>query len=343
MRFFLDSLLIQLDYSDPDVSDQVNILFHGWSPEANDITHASAADTFLTRDPDCKFELEICKDAPDLPEGKPLFQEKSHMLPPNTGFVSIFQQGAQKTIYFHDGAIVKVNPDPNPEDNGREGLPLIQARIARSLLRSGRLEDILFTGLAPFLRRRGYFLAHAFAAARSGQSILLVGPSNSGKTTAGLSLTCGGWGYLANDVVLLKLIGDEVCALPTPGAVGLSAKTINLIPGLESIRGRMFQEEIIGKKYFPALEIVSSWAAPAPVKTICFPKIDRHQVQDLRKISKAMTFARLMESSTDRWDQAMLEDHVNLMQRLIEQADGYELRVGDQVANWSESLSEVCS
>jgi hypothetical protein len=341
MRFFLDSILIQLEYSDPDVSDQVNILFHGWQPEANDIPHSSAADAFLTRDPDCKFELEISKDAPDLPEGKPLFQEKSHTLPPNTGFVSIFQQGEEIIIYFHDGAIVKVLPDPIPEDSERKGLSLIQARIARGLLRSGRLEDILFTGLAPFLRRRGYFLAHAFAAARSGESVLLVGPSNSGKTTAGLSLTCGGWGYLANDVVLLKLVGDEVCALPTPGAVGLSAKTINLIPGLESIRGRMLEREFIGKKYLPALDIVSSWAAPAPVKTICFPKIDTNQVHDLRKISKAMTFARLMESSTDRWDQAMLEDHVNLLQCLIEQADGYELRVGDQVADWSESLLEI--
>jgi hypothetical protein len=63
----------------------------------------------------------------------------------------------------------------------------------------------------------------------------------------------------------------------------------------------------------------------------------------MKRISKAMTFARLMESSTDRWDRAMLEDHVNLMQCLIEQADGYELRVGDQIANWSGSLSEIYS
>ena len=341
MRFYLDSLLIQLDYTDPDVSDQVNILFHGWQPGANVVPQSSAADPFLTRDPDCKFELEISEYSPDPPEGEPLFQEKSHTLPPNAGFVSIFQYGEQKIIYFHDGATVKVGPDSNPEGRANKGVPNIKARIARELLRSGRLEDILFTGLAPFLRRRGYFLAHAFAAARSGQAVLLVGPSNSGKTTAGLSLISDGWGYLANDVVLLKLRGDEVYALPTPGTVGLSTQTINLIPGLEAIRDRMSEGEFIGKKYLPVLEIVSSWTVPAPVRTICFPKIDRHQVHQLKKISKAITFARLMESSTDRWDQAMLEDHVNLLHCLIEQADGYELRVGDQVANWSESLSEI--
>jgi len=341
MRFFLDSLLIQLDYTDPDVADQLNILFHGWQPGSKVVSELPAADTFLPLEPDCKFDFQISDTKPGPPKGKPLFQERSHLLPSSASFVSVYQQGEEKTIYFHDGAIVRVAPGAHPMESGQKGATSIRAIIARELLRSGRLEDILFTGLAPFLRRRGYFLVHAFAAVRSSQSLLLIGPSNSGKTTAGLSLTCGGWGYLANDVVLLKLINGKVSALPTPGAVGISALTIKLIPGLDTMEGKISTGETIGKTYFPALELVSSWAAPAPVSTICFPKIDRHQVQHLKRISKAVTLAKLMESSADRWDQAMLEDHVNLLQCLIEQADGYELLIGDQVASWSESLSEI--
>ncbi len=341
MRFFLDSLLIQLEYTDPDVADQLKIIFHGWQPGSKIVPELPAADTYLTLDPDCNFDLQISDTKPDPPKGKLLFQEKSHLLPPSASFVSVYQQGDEKTIYFHDGAIVKIASDGQPMESGQKDITGIRATIGRDLLRSGRLEDILFTGLAPFLRRRGYFLVHAFAAVRSDQALLLIGPSNSGKTTAGLSLTCSGWGYLANDVVLLKLINGKVYALPTPGAVGISALTIKLIPGLETIERKLSTGEPFGKTYLPALELVSSWAAPAPVRTICFPKINRHQAQQLNRISRAVTFAKVMESSADRWDQAMLEDHVNLLQCLIEQADGYDLLIGDQVATWSESFSEI--
>ncbi|MBK9054231.1 MAG: hypothetical protein IPL78_25960 [Chloroflexi bacterium] len=67
--------------------------------------------------------------------------------------------------------------------------------LTPGLLDSGRFEDLFWVAVAPWLRQRGLFLVHGFAAASPDeqQTILLVGRSGSGKTTTGLALLQTGW------------------------------------------------------------------------------------------------------------------------------------------------------
>lgn len=62
------------------------------------------------------------------------------------------------------------------------------------------IRHVALSGVMPLLHRRGLVSLHTFGAARdSSHGVLLVGPTGSGKTTAGLALVRQGWQYVAND------------------------------------------------------------------------------------------------------------------------------------------------
>jgi hypothetical protein len=191
------------------------------------------------------------------------------------------------------------------------------------------------------LRRRGYYLAHAFAAERDGRAILLAGPSGSGKTTAGLSLISAGWRFLANDVVLLRRLGDTVFALPTPGGIGLTAQTIRMIPSLAAQLRELRLDRFKGKEYLPADEVVSGWGQAAAVATVLFPEITKRDRIQTVPCGKAVTLARLMESSLDRWDEFSLPGHIDLLQILSGQATGYRVYLGRGMSYFPESLAAI--
>ena len=71
----------------------------------------------------------------------------------------------------------------------------------------GVLEDMVAISLTPHMRRRGYFLIHAFAAALNDKAVLLVGGIGAGKTTTGMSLLNAGWQLISNDSPIIAESG----------------------------------------------------------------------------------------------------------------------------------------
>lgn len=301
MHLLLHNLHVHVTTDHPQIQRQLHDILAGWPPTRN----SPVAD--LT------FRLRLADTLPPLPKAAPTFTDG------NDRILHVYQTNDDEAwLHYLDGALVRV---PLAGETNIVGV------ITAALLETnGRLEDILYTSLAPLLRRRGLFLAHAFAASKNGRCLLLIGPSRSGKTSTGLNLLLHGWELLANDVVLLHQSNDGVYALPTPGTLGIRPPTFALLPRL--------QERLA--------EINGRWAAPNRVTALLFPQImettddGRHKHRSVAKTAvfphnRAIALTQLMAESMDRWDTPTLASHLTLLQQLCQQATTHQLHLGRDI------------
>jgi hypothetical protein len=322
----LHKLRIHLQSDDAPLNRAWQQLFTGWLEVEADTAPADAS---------LHLSLVETLQATSLPARPPYFSD-SHTLPDNVGILSVYQAGdEQALLHYLDGALVTVPLGPYVEGS----TPVASGVITPTALAYGRFEDVTFTSLAPLLRRRGYYLIHAFAASRDGQAILIVGPSGSGKTTTGLSLILAGWRLLANDVLLLEKRPDGVYALPTPGGTSVKRPTFALLPDLQAMAGNVSLSQ--ARVDITTQQLVNGqWSEPAPVVAIYFPHIEDRAQSALQAQGRALCLARLLEESVDRWDKATMPAHINLLHSLSRQAAAYTLRLGRDVATLPALLDQ---
>lgn len=310
----LHQLCIHLQSQDDLINQGWNHLFAMWPDEGETAV-------------DIQLNLTLADSLPPLPNEAPYFTD-SHLLPNGIGILSVYRGEENRAwLHFLDGALVDVPLPVNPAD---ADLLAVGAVMPQAIGR-GRFEDITYTSLAPLLRRRRYYLLHAFAAAKDGRAVLIVGPSGSGKTTTGLCLLLNGWRLLANDILLLEERDGQVFALPTPGSIGVRPQSADLLPQLRPFIANApatsmqidVTEHFIGN---------GRWADPAPIEAIYFPQI-REQTNSARRLEqRAICLAQLMAESIDRWDGAMLPAHMALLERLSQQAVPYQLALGREMS-----------
>lgn len=307
MHLQLHDLHIRLQSNDAIIQKAWQQLFRGWFVPVADPAIKSDISLFLS----------VIKELP-MPPAEPPFFRDSDLKPTEPGILSVYH-GKKRTVLLHflDGAWITVPLN---------GLTAANGVLIRQAMEHGRFEDITFTSLAPLLRRAGYFLVHAFAAAKDDQGVLIVGPSGSGKTTTGLSLLLNGWQLLANDVLLLQIRPDGVYALPTPGAIGIRPPTLTLLPQLRDLVGDLAGSGQVDVT--PALYDWVEWGEPVRVTAVYFPHIESRPQSKLAPLNRAVCLAHLMAESADQWDAAMLPAHMDILQKLSQQATPYTLHLG---------------
>ncbi len=308
MFLSLHDLTIQLESDTAVINQQWRQLFTGWN----------LADTAVSK-PDMKLQLSLVDALPPLPDSPPFFSD-------DIGVLSVYwDEAGWARLHYLDGALVDV---PLHSDDP-ECIPEARGFLTQQALDYGRFEDITLTSLAPLLRRRGYFLVHAFAAAKNGRAALIVGPSGSGKTTTGLSLLLDDWQLLSNDALLLQERPDGIYALASPGAIGIRPQTLELLPKLRPLVGHLAvrgQTDVT-----QALLSVVNWSEAARVTAVHFPQIEQRPQSILSPQNRAICLAQLMAESVDQWDTAVLPAHMTLLQKLSQQATPTILRLGQDV------------
>ena len=77
----------------------------------------------------------------------------------------------------------------------------------------------------------------------------------------------------------------------------------------------------------------SPWQGEAPVKVICSLSLDPagRPEHRLERISPAEALGRLLPHSVDRWDQETLGFQIDTLEKLVQQAPTFLLRLGTDV------------
>ncbi|MDX1662199.1 MAG: hypothetical protein R3272_00295 [Candidatus Promineifilaceae bacterium] len=303
----LGALTVALDSPSPVLRSHWRYLFGRW-------LSASAASRPNASGGVIKFRLTVAPTLPPPPKSPPVYHDPlvDVYLPDPGTFTIYFAAGAATTVRLPSGA---------------EACGSVSGITLPALMEHDHLHDVIFTSVAPLLRRRDHFLMHAFGASRGGEATLLIGPSGSGKTTGGLSLVLGGWKLLANDSLLLVRRPDRVYALPTPGRLRIRPHTFQLLPALQNnamSRATELEEHV--------------WGAAAPVCSLHFPTVGRQRRSTVQPLPSAVCLARLIEESVDRWDQETFPAHLALLDQLSRQAPAYALTLGQDVAQLPQRL-----
>lgn len=315
MHILFNDIHVQLASSHQEILSAWTRIFTGW-PQ---ITIVS---------PKIVLKLELVDRLPSLPPFPPFFSD-SDRYPGDNGILDVYQvEDEHVLLHFLGGALVKVPLKPASSNE-----PFVATgQITDTVFHDGRFLDVTYTSLAPLFRRFGYYMVHAFAAARDDYGVLIVGPSGSGKTTTGLNLILNGWQLLCNDVLLIQDTPDGIIAHPTPDDITIRPKTFKLLPELAKYVPEEAQLDQV-------VELVGHdltngrWAAPTPLRAIYIPKIKAGEGSEKRPLSRAICLAQLMAESIDKWDTHTLPAHTDALQSLVSQAQTYSLHLGSNVSS----------
>jgi len=282
------------------------------------------------------FSLNLVRHLDPRPASNLLFGGTSVNRHRAESHVTVTQTNDYFWLLFNDGAIIRIPIVVGPRSVE------IWGQVTPNLINSGRLEDVFYTAIAPILRRWGYVMLHAFGAVSPrGKAVLLVGPTNSGKTTSGLCLLLSNWKFLSNDVVLIRKEGEKIHAFPLPSGIGLTSHTLKLLPELAD-RYEWPKNKRQGQKLpYPLHLVTEGWSDPAEVEIVCFPQIGDANATRLDPCGRAIALARLAEQSVDSWDRAYLEDSVEQLETLSWQADNFDLLMGRDLSQLAELLAAI--
>jgi hypothetical protein len=328
MLLRLHRVLIHLQSDNELIKSCWQQLFAGWPSLDDTYGHKRPADVCL--------RLTLTNTLPILPDDPPFFTNDD-MRSEGVGLLSVYDRsGDDVLLHFLDGALVTVPLYLEKPSS----IPTITGFITEAAIDHGRFEDITFTSLAPLLRRQDYYLVHAFAASKDGQAVLIVGPTNSGKTTTGLSLLMGGWKLLSNDILLLEQRPEGVYALPTPGGFSIRPFSLTLLPALEAI---INDTPLIQGRYNLTNQQLAGdiWSESARVSIIYFPQIEDEISTGWQPVSRGICLALLMEESIDHWDRAMFSTHVDMLKNLCQQTTPYTLHLGQDIKQLPQLLDTI--
>jgi hypothetical protein len=265
---------------------------------------------------DLRVTLHLVASVPPAPPGEPHFRQGE--------LLAYYLHGAD-TVIAHFPRYGQVRLDLSAGSS--EGA-LTEAALAAH----GVFEDLLAISLSPHLRRRGLFLLHAFAAqSPSGGCALIVGDIGAGKTTTGLALLHAGWKLLSNDSPMLTEAGEGVNVLAYPGLLSAYPDTLARFPELAAANTAPAVRE---KVLFSAEAAYPNvWAETAPAGAILFPQIEPREDHALKPLPPAEALRLILPHAIEQWDKAMIPAHLALLNRLVQAAPAYRLRLGPNITD----------
>ena len=206
------------------------------------------------------------------------------------------------------------------------------ARIAPSFFSKPKLAQANFWcfGLLKLLRPLGIYSLHAAGlVTKDGEGLLLVAPSGCGKSTLAIGLIREGWKYLSDDAVLLRQrsVGVEAIACRRSFYIDTvrSADYCDLGLGQEEPdsnggrRRRLGINESYPRHYLPR-------CLP---RVLIFPRIKRQDQSTLTPVDSVRALGVLLSQSAPQlFDRSTMSGHLELLKKLLQQTETYELNAG---------------
>lgn len=223
-------------------------------------------------------------------------------------------------LRFRD-AVVRVEPRDGTADGVLPG--------EAGPLRDAVVYSLTFYGLVALLYARGVRTLHAACVVYGDAGCLIVGESDSGKSTLTLRLVEQGWGYLTDDSVLLREAGGHVEARPLRRDFCLDPEAEALFPDAAA----RWEPHLADarKQRLHVRDLYPGRAAGRCVpRLVLFPQIVPEAASRLVPLSPRDTLLGLLrQTGAPAWlDGPAAAAHLGDLRRLAGQAQGYALLAG---------------
>jgi hypothetical protein len=185
-------------------------------------------------------------------------------------------------------------------------------------------------GLLKLLRPLGIYSLHAAALSTAdGKGLLLVGAPGSGKSTLAIGLIRQGWSYLSDDAVLLRDGSESVEALGCRRSFYIDAVRSpdysDLSLGSETLDSNGRERRRVGINEAFAEQHVRRCIP----RIVIFPRIKSHNQSTLVPIDHVSALRVLLSQSAPQlFDRGTMSAHLELLNRLLQQSEVYELNAG---------------
>lgn len=304
VNYRLRHVVIQIETADAGIAEHIGVIFCPFT------SAEGAADLFVA--------LHRAATLPPMPAGPPVAFEE--------GRFAYFLQGQRLIAHFM--AWGQLHVDLN---GGRFEAFLNEACLSTTSV----LEDMILIGLAPLLRRRQLFTVHAFAAAKAGRALLIIGDIGAGKTTTGISLLRAGWSLLSNDSPLLTDNGASLEVVAYPGLLSAFDDSLARFPELAPILNDPLsaQDHSRHKRTFAAERLYPAvWVKTAAPAALCFPQITPGLAASmLEPLNAQQALLAMLPQSIENWDKPLIAQHFAILGRLAEVAPAFCLRLAPDV------------
>ena len=306
-----------VETSDSEINQMMMRYFAGWH-----VTHiradAVAADATIT--------IHVEDDQPTPPANLAPFEVAEGGLCRTDGRVYFFENRGS-TVVAH------------------RGLPSVGVWIGNTAASRERaaLARLIFNAVMVAMRRCGLYELHAAGVVSpSGESILVIGPSRSGKSNLAAQLAAAGWQYLSDDTVLLYSRNGDIHAHALRRMFALTDEVFSAagLTESDSIKVTVVPFDPLKKRFEPAPVFPGRFALSCKPTRLLFPRIENDAVSRIQLLNRSETMARLIRMCPWAcYDKATAEAHLEVLGGLARQADGFELRAGADLLN-SKRASE---
>ncbi|HVH25697.1 MAG TPA: hypothetical protein VM818_03020 [Vicinamibacterales bacterium] len=197
-------------------------------------------------------------------------------------------------------------------------------------------------GLVKLLRPFGLYTLHAAGLMTpDGEGLLVVGPSDSGKTTLALGLVRNGWHFLSDDAVLLSRAGQpstvdelgreskEVVARALRAHFYIDSAAASTHRDVQL--GREVDDGVGGRRrrVFMTNAYARQKMSACVPRMLLFSKIVPQERSQLIRLNEVTAFTSLLDASgRQTFDRRTMASQLDLLKRLVRQAASYELRAG---------------
>jgi hypothetical protein len=198
-------------------------------------------------------------------------------------------------------------------------------------------------GLLKLLRPLGIYSLHAAGlATRDESGVLLVGASGSGKSTLAIGMIRDGWKYLSDDAVLLSHGSQAVHAMALRRSFYIDAVRScdysDLPMGEEAPDSNGGKRRRIGI-YEAFAERYVNRCLP---HILIFPQIKRQEQSALKPLDRVSALRILLvQSAPQLFDRSTMSGHLEVLKRLLQQTEVYELQAGTDLYRQPAKLVDL--
>jgi hypothetical protein len=183
------------------------------------------------------------------------------------------------------------------------------------------------------LRRGGLYVLHAAGVVepRTGTGIVVVGNSNSGKSSLTIRLAGAGWRYLSDDMLVLAAERDMVEAWALRRIFSVSAASLanSGVSGLEAALGAPVNSDPSKRKLEPRITFPDSFVERCRPRVLLFPHLTGEATSRIEKLTSGEAMARLIRQCPwASYDAATAREHLRVLGLMAKQGTSYTLDAG---------------